>query len=448
MLVHGVRTACALPASKKASMNTAEPEHRAPMRFFRMPKDDRFESGLAFLADPYRYIREQCRQQGSDLFEARILLRKTVCMTGPHAAELFYDPRHFVRAGAAPEPVRATLFGKGGVQGLDGEAHRHRKAMLMDVLGAASVSRLVARFVDECHRSASAWRTRERVVLYEEAQALLTRSVCDWAGVPVPRHDLALRTAQLASLFNDAAALDWRHLRARYARARAEQWLASFVGDVRAGRVDVATDAAAWRIAMHRGADGELLGPRVAAVELLNLLRPTVAVAVFIVFVAHALHEHPECRQALQHGDDRQTEAFVNEVRRFYPFFPALVARARHDFEWNGYSFRQGRRAMLDVYGTNHDPRCWQAPDLFRPERFIKERVLPFGFIPQGGGDAATHHRCPGEGAVVGLMKAAAAFLANEIRYELGGHDLRIDMARAPALPKDRLVLRRVRPAG
>src|SRR5438874_6581565 len=39
--------------------------------------------------------------------------------------------RSFQRAGAAPEALRATLFGKGGVQTLDGASHRRRKALFV-----------------------------------------------------------------------------------------------------------------------------------------------------------------------------------------------------------------------------------------------------------------------------------------------------------------------------
>ena len=103
--------------------------------------------------------------------------------------------------------------------------------------------------------------------------------------------------------------------------------------------------------------------------ELLNILRPTVAVAVFIVFAAHALHGFPACRPKLQTGDE-YPELFVQEIRRLYPFFPAVMARTRHNFEWNGYRFPRGRRVMLDLYGTNRDARAWDAPEEFRPDRF------------------------------------------------------------------------------
>jgi fatty-acid peroxygenase len=64
-------------------------------------------------------------------------------MSGRDAAEIFYDRDKFVRAGAAPEPVRATLFGKKGVQGLDGAAHELRKQMFMSLMTPARIEILI-----------------------------------------------------------------------------------------------------------------------------------------------------------------------------------------------------------------------------------------------------------------------------------------------------------------
>src|SRR3546814_13934155 len=93
----------------------------------RMPRDESFDSTLALLRDPYGFISKKCRRYGSDVFETRLLLRRTICMTGPEASELFYEQDRFIRRGAAPGRVQKTLFGRGGVQGLDDEAHRRRK---------------------------------------------------------------------------------------------------------------------------------------------------------------------------------------------------------------------------------------------------------------------------------------------------------------------------------
>src|SRR5690606_22106683 len=134
-------------------------------------------------------------------------------------------------------------------------------------------------------------------------------------------------------------------------RKRANRWVASLVRDIRAGRRRAPDDTAAHAIALHRDPGGKLLDERIAAVELLNVLRPTVAVSVYIVFVAHALHTQREAREQLHRGAPDDVERFVQEVRRFYPFFPAVAARVREDFEWRGYRFPQGRRVMLDLHG-------------------------------------------------------------------------------------------------
>jgi hypothetical protein len=78
---------------------------------------------IPLLRDPYNYISKKCHSLGGkDVFEDRILFQQTICMMGKDAVEKFYDNDLFIRAGAAPEPIRATLFGKGGVQVLDGDS--------------------------------------------------------------------------------------------------------------------------------------------------------------------------------------------------------------------------------------------------------------------------------------------------------------------------------------
>lgn len=183
----------------------------------------------------------------------------------------------------------------------------------------------------------------------------------------------------------------------------------------------------------------------VAAVELLNLLRPTVAVSVYVVFVAHALQARPSCRERLAAGEPGYDERFVHEVRRYYPFFPAVAARVRQDFAWQGYRFPAGTRVLLDLYGTNHDPRTWDAPEAFAPDRFLGWDGSAFNFIPQGGGDHLTNHRCAGEWIAIALMKQAAHLLAARLDYEVPEQDLRVDDKRLPALPRSRFVMARPR---
>ena len=134
----------------------------------------------------------------------------------------------------------------------------------------------------------------------------------------------------------------------------------------------------------------------------------------------------------------------MQEVRRLYPFFPFAAAKVKKEFEWNGYLFPEGRKVLLDLYGTNHDERIWNEPDKFYPERFIDWSGDPFTFIPQGGGDHYQNHRCAGEWITIEIMKSAVNFLVREIKYDVPVQDLSIKLSQMPAIPKSRFVINNV----
>lgn len=366
-------------------------------------------------------------------------------MQGEEAAKVFYDDDRFQRRNAAPERVKKTLFGQGGVQGLDGDAHRRRKQMFMSLMTPEGIDDLVTLVSGQWHQYIEKWEQKESVVLFDEVRELLCRAVCTWTGVPLRESEVEQRTADLGAMIDGSGAIGLQHWQGRWARTRAERWLGERVEQVRDGELSVDDDSALHAVSWHRDTDDELLDPKTAAVELLNVLRPTVAVARYVTFAAHALHEHPEYRSQLRAGTDDELERFVQEVRRFYPFFPFVGARVRKPFTWNSYRFPEGRRTILDLYGTNHDARVWKNPDTFRPERFQDWDESPFNFIPQGGGDHATGHRCPGEWITIALMKNALRTLTEEMSYDVPDQDLRIPLSSMPALPNSRFVINTVR---
>jgi len=412
-----------------------------------IPRDPHLDSTAAFLADPYLFISRRCRELKTDVFDTRLFLRKTICMSGAAAARVFYDAKRFHRRGASPEAVRATLFGKGGVQGLDGDAHRQRKRMFMSFMTPASMQSLSDRTLDELRLHATQWSRLGGVHLYDEIIDTLARAACQWAGVPIEEPAFERHVRDLAALFDVAGSSVLGHSRSRLARKRSEHWAAGVVRSARAGRLKVPEDRPLHVIAQHREPNGELLNDHIAAVELLNTLRPTVAVAVFIVFAVHAMHSHGELVKHIRDDESGYVERFVLEVRRFYPFFPAIAACVLDDFEWKGLLFPRGRRVLLDVYGTNHDDRKWSDPEAFQPDRFRTWDRSAYNFIPQGGGDHYLDHRCPGEWITIELMKTAVRFFASEIEYEVPQQDLRIDFARMPPVPRDRFIIGNVRSA-
>ncbi|MFL6214652.1 MAG: cytochrome P450 [Blastocatellia bacterium] len=410
-----------------------------------MPRDRAFDSTLALMSDGYCFISKRCRRYQSDLFQTRLMLQPTICMLGEEAARLFYDASRFQRHGAAPVRMKKTLLGESGVQTLDGEAHRRRKQMFMSLMTPESVKRLADLTFDQWRSYSEKWERMSRVVLFDEVNEMLCRAVCRWAEVPLKEEEVGKRTRDLVALIEGPGTAGPRHWRGRWGRRTTERWLGDLIDAVRRRELVPSEASALYTIAWHRELDGKLLDKKVAAVELINLLRPTVAISRFVIFAALALHEHPECRQNLLPGEDGYDEVFVQEVRRFYPFFPTAVARVRETFEWSGYRFPKGTRALLDLYGTNHDARLWEEPEAFRPERFRQWNGGAFNFIAQGGSDHYSDHRCAGEWITIELMKVSLRALTTLIAYDVPAQNLRVSLSRMPALPKSRFVIANVR---
>ncbi|MDP9390248.1 MAG: cytochrome P450 [Actinomycetota bacterium] len=399
------------------------------------------ENSFSLLAKGYGWLPDLRRAAGRRTVPTRLLGLRATALEGPDAARFFYDEDHVRRNHAIPEPVQATIFGKGAVHTLDGEAHKVRKAMFVALLMredgiASAVDRATAAWDD----AAAEWARRGRIVLFEESANVLTGAVCRWAGVPVTDDEVPAVARDLQALVDGFATAGPRHWRARRARGRRERWLAQLVGDVRSGAATVPDGSAVEVVARHRDADGEQLDPRLAAVELLNIIRPTVAISWFLAFSAHALVRGPHLRERLAAGDQAYAEAFAHEVRRFYPFAPFIGGRAPRDVEWDGRRIPRNSMVLLDLYGQNHDPDVWGDPYAFRPERFLGRDIGAFELVPQGGGDTRTGHRCPGEQLTVALLSALAVRLAR-LQYVVPEQDMSIPLRRIPARPRSGMVL-------
>jgi fatty-acid peroxygenase len=367
--------------------------------------------------------------------------QRAVALRGPQAVRFFYDEAHVRRHTAIPEPVQGTLFGHAAIHTLDGEKHRNRKAMFLSLLkDPRRVADLTERTAAAWDRTVTRWGGQPQVVLFDEASRVITQAVCDWAGVPLAPDQVADTAADLVAMVDGFATLGPRHWRARLARGRRERWLGTLIRQVRSGAATTPSGSVLDVVANHRDTDGQLLEPKRATVELLNIIRPTVAVSWFVAFTAHALHRWPEQRALLRDGGMPYAVAFANEVRRFYPFAPFVGGRAVQDLTWQGEHIPAQSMVLLDIYGQDHDPALWPEPYRFDPRRFLLREPGRDDLIPQGGGDPTVNHRCPGEDVTVALLATFATRLT-QLDYIVPDQDLTISLRRIPALPRSRFVL-------
>ena len=403
------------------------------------------ESGPLVLLEGYRFISNHGRKYKTDVFETRFMGKKTICIRGPEAAKIFYDDRRFKREGAAPKRIQKTLTGENGVQGLDGAEHSNRKMMFISIMEPANIELLKKLMLKQWEISSRRWENKDRIVLFDELQEMLCKVACKWAGVPLRKSEVKFRADDLGKMVDAFGAIGPRHWQGRCARKRTERWIEDIIEKIRAYQISPRIGSAAYNIAWHYNLNGEMLSKQIAAVELINILRPIVAIATYIIFGAVAMYENPECRRKLQFGDERYLDMFVQEVRRFYPFTPFVGAKVKKSFHWKNHYFPKGSLVMLDVYGIDHDPRIWDWPNEFYPERFFTWEENLYELIPQGGGEASKGHRCAGEMVTIAVMKDSFLYLAKNIEYKIPKQNLTYSLRRIPTLPKSKFIIRNVR---
>ena len=131
--------------------------------------------------------------------------------------------------------------------------------------------------------------------------------------------------------------------------------------------------------------DGEL---RDELVTLLLAGHETTATSV--AWAIERLVRHPEKLARLvaeidAGEEERYLNAVVNETLRVRPVVP-IVARALQQDLAGGRLLPAGTTVAPCIYLTNRNPRVYERPARFMPERFLEDAPETFSWIPFGGG--------------------------------------------------------------
>jgi fatty-acid peroxygenase len=386
---------------------------------------------MSLLNRGYEFWETERQRSGSELVQKRLLHERITAIRGPEAAQFFYEEPCTERGSALPTPLVGPLFGKGPVHMLDGADHRHRKSMFNGLLDADAAVQVTAGLAQRWDERVSGWRW---IDVFDQVGQLLLESGAEWLGIQLSPHEVPGRTRDLLAMVDGFGAPSGRQLKARRARRRTDAWAAQLIESARGSAVEGRKPLDV--VAHHRTESGELLGVHTAAVELINLLRPLVAVTWLVSGMFQAYDVNPDRRAEVL--DERVSATDVaQEVRRQTPFVPFLATRATEDMSWQDAVIPRGTLIVLDVWGTNHDPRIWHDPAVFDPGRFKQTPVTPYNLVPQGGGFRETGHRCPGEDLTLAVLMTLVHRVA-ELSYKVVGP--RADLRRMP--PKPHLKMR------
>lgn len=339
----------------------------------------------------------------------------TVLLRGKEGVRYFYDTAKVKRENAMPKFISGPLFGNGAVHGLDGQQHLDRKNMMVNLAyDDARVEQFKQLVAEEVETMLSKWREQEGNV-YDDAAIAYGRAAFRWAGIPMSDEEMEEKATQYSRLLDTFGnpltnLISWKE------RRSLDMYFAQVIAKVRSGEMKVGEDTVVGTIAASD------LDDRTAGIELQNLTRPTVAVSRFAAFAAAALVENQDWIERIRSAangqliDVPEAIAFAQEVRRTKPFVPMLPATALVDGEVSGCPIKKGQRVLIDILNTNTGSD-WDKPGTFDPSRFLGvdgESIETF--IPQGGGNVRTGHRCPGEKiAVTALSVTVAALCRPEV---------------------------------
>lgn len=409
-----------------------------------IPKDKSLDNTIKLLEEGYLFISNRMNLYHTNIFETHIMGQKAICISGEEAAKIFYNPELFERKGAAPKRIQKTLFGKNAIQSKDGMSHIKRKSLFMEILSQEEVEKLAQLVKKELINSIGKWEKEDEVILFRELSEIICYVVCNWVGISISKAEAKYRTKDFLKMIYSFASVGPKYSKGKKARKESEGWIENIVKDVRSNNIEIDKNTPLYKISFYKDIDNKLLDDEMAAIEVINTIRPIIAVSTYIVFAVLALHSHPLCKEKLIKNENSYYENFVEEVRRFYPFTPFVGARVKKKFSWNGYEFKKRTLVMLDIYGMNHDPNIWDDPEVFRPERFEDKEESLFDFIPQGGGNPSITHRCPGEGVVIKITEEVLDFLINYIDFEVDEQDLSFDLSKIPTLPRSGFIINNV----
>ncbi|CAL9167429.1 unnamed protein product [Musa hybrid cultivar] len=113
-------------------------------------------------------------------------------------------------------------------------------------------------------------------------------------------------------------------------------------------------------------------------------------------------------------------EAIVKETMRMHPVAPMLVPRlSRKHTTFDGYDIPAGTRVLVNVWTIGRDPSIWDAPEEFRPERFLGSPIdvkgHDFQLLPFGAG----RRMCPGYSLGLKVIQLSLANLLHGFKWRL-----------------------------
>jgi cytochrome P450 family 110 len=391
---------------------------------------------LKYLRDPFSAYREWFGRYGDPVL-LPTMVGPTVATGNAEGARevLSNDESHFAVFGT---DVLSTTFGPNAVMVLEGSRHKRERKMLAPPFRASSIPAYAEVMRRAALRHTSRWQAGDRVRIQDVAKTI-SRDIIIRAifGIEDRERFNALEAILVARgragvapvLFIPALRWDlgghgpW----AAFKRATAD--LDRLIYEEIEAKRKASTkrqDVLSLLLAATYE-DGSPLTDEAIRDELVGLTLAGYATnAIALSWAFYWLHRHPDVLERLRSELEGRMEgeasaltaipyltAVCKETLRHHPLIPEVHRRVKKSIRVAGFTVPEDYGVVVSIVGLHSDPRVFEEPQAFRPERFLNRQYGAFEYMPFGGG----HRRCIG--AAFAMFELQIVLASVLMRYEL-----------------------------
>jgi cytochrome P450 len=369
---------------------------------------------LPIMREPFEFA-TRCAREYGDVVRMRVGPMVVYSVVHPDLIEqvLRRDHRNFIKDKGTR--MLAELLGQGLLTS-EAEVWRRQRRLAQPAFQLDQIQKYGAVMVACAERMLAGWQDGQT----RDVHADMTRLTMEIASQTLLGASMADQADRVSRAMNDAMAyfagpalwfpgFSWLptpgNMRFRRARRQLDQVMYSTIARRRA-EPQANGDDLLSRLLAARDEDGSQMSDRQLRDELVTLfLAGHETTAQALSFTFYLLARHPAAAACLAAEIDevlegrlpasadvprlRYADWVVKESMRLYPPAPNIGREALCDCEIGGYHIPRGAQIALVQWVVQRDPRWFDDPDSFRPERWDNDlaRRLPRGaYFPFGDG--------------------------------------------------------------
>lgn len=333
----------------------------------------------------------------------------------------------------------------------DGEPHRRQRKLMQPAFHHKRLESYAERIVELTEQMLADWRNKDQVALEQETAALTMKIVCS----TMLNADVSSETDQVGKTmeaFQQVLAIETREIipipdwlpieRKRQLRevvGTLRRLVKSIIAERRAGGVDRGDLLSMLLLAVDEETGKGMSDEQIYDELVFLFIAGHETSASALAWAFYLLSLYPDVERTLRQEIDQvlqgraptvadlpqlpYLEKVVKETLRLYPSAWIFSRTPAEPVTLGGYQLEKGDLLFLSPFVTQRNPRYFDEPECFKPERFSSEfeKNLPrLAYFPFGAGP----HICMGNQFALMEMKLIIATIVGRCRLTRANQDM------------------------